>query len=112
MDELDKDDMRRKLPRFQNENFDKNMQLVKRIEAFAKEKHCTPAQLLLAWILAQGKDIIPIPGMRRRGHLEDNIKSLEVKLNADDLQQINEIAPPNIASGARYPENLMNLSNR
>jgi len=112
IDELDKDDSRRKLPRFQGENFDKNLQLVNSINSIADEKACKSAQLLLSWLLAQYDSLIPIPGMRRRSHLEDNIKGLGIELTANDLKRINELVPPDIAAGARYPDNFMQLSNR
>jgi aryl-alcohol dehydrogenase-like predicted oxidoreductase len=106
------DDYRRHSPRFQGENFQKNLDLVARVEAIAKEKKCTPGQLALAWLLAQGEDIIPIPGTKRRSYLEENAGALRVKLTADDLQRIDEVAPHGAASGARYPETMMAMVNR
>jgi aryl-alcohol dehydrogenase-like predicted oxidoreductase len=101
------DDYRRNSPRFQGENFEKNLDLVRRVEAIAKEKKCTPGQLALAWLLAQGPDIIPIPGTKRRKYLEENAAALKVKLNAEDLRRIDEVAPRGAAAGLRYPESMM-----
>jgi aryl-alcohol dehydrogenase-like predicted oxidoreductase len=105
-------DIRRHLPRFQGENFQKNLHLVNQVKEIAFEKKCTPAQLALAWLLAQGEDIIPIPGTKRRERLEENIKALDVELSADDLRRIAEAAPPGAASGTRYPEAFMHMVNR
>jgi aryl-alcohol dehydrogenase-like predicted oxidoreductase len=105
------DDYRRNSPRFQGENFKKNLDLVARIETTAKEKKCTPGQLALAWLLAQGEDIIPIPGTKRRKYLEENAGALKVVLTAQDLQRIDEVAPQGVASGLRYPEHMMKLVN-
>jgi aryl-alcohol dehydrogenase-like predicted oxidoreductase len=105
------DDYRRNSPRFQGENFQKNLDLVARIETIAKEKECTPGQLALAWLLAQGEDIIPIPGTKRRKYLEENAGALNVKLTAQDLQRIDEVAPHGVAAGLRYPEHMMKLVN-
>jgi aryl-alcohol dehydrogenase-like predicted oxidoreductase len=106
------DDYRRTSPRFQGENFQKNLDLVERVEAIAKEKKCTPGQLALAWLLAQGDDIIPIPGTKRRKYLEENAGALDVKLTPDDLRRIDEVAPHGAASGLRYPEQMMAAVNR
>src|SRR3984957_5324725 len=111
-DDLAPDDFRRFSPRFQGENFDKNLQLVARIEAIAKNKHCTPGQLALAWVLAQGDDIVPIPGTRRRKYLEENVGALDVVLTADDLKRIDEVSPKDIAAGGRYPAAMMGSINR
>jgi aryl-alcohol dehydrogenase-like predicted oxidoreductase len=105
------DDYRRNSPRFQGENFQNNLDLVARIETIAKEKECTPGQLALAWLLAQGEDIIPIPGTKRRKYLEENAGALNVKLTAQDLQRIDEVAPHGVAAGLRYPEHMMKLVN-
>jgi aryl-alcohol dehydrogenase-like predicted oxidoreductase len=105
-------DTRRNHPRFQGENFDKNIQLVREVEAMAKEKGCTTAQLALAWVLAKGEDIVPIPGTKRIRYLDDNIGALDVKLTADDLKRLDEILPPGAASGQRYPEHSMATVNR
>lgn len=101
-EDLPQDDYRRHSPRFQGENFQKNLDLVKKIEQMATEKGCTPSQLALAWLLAQGKDIVPIPGTKRRSYLEENLGALKVTLNNDELKQIDEIAPKGVASGDRY----------
>ncbi|HXJ12814.1 MAG TPA: aldo/keto reductase, partial [Candidatus Limnocylindrales bacterium] len=111
-EDLEADDYRRTSPRFQGENFQKNIDLVGRVEAIAREKNCTPGQLALAWLLAQGKDIIPIPGTKRRKYLEENAGALEVRLNADDLRRINDVAPKGAASGPRYSETMMTFVNR
>jgi aryl-alcohol dehydrogenase-like predicted oxidoreductase len=110
-EDLAPDDYRRFSPRFQGENFQKNLDLVARVEAIAKEKKCTPSQLALAWLLAQGPDIIPIPGTKRRKYLEENAGGLSVTLTPEDLRRIDEVAPHGAASGARYPEHMMNLIN-
>jgi len=101
-------DFRRISPRFQGENFNKNLELVQRIERIAAEKNCTPAQLALAWVLAQGDDIVPIPGTKRRTYLDQNLGALDVKLTPTDLKRIDELAPRGAAVGARYPEEYMN----
>lgn len=106
------DDYRRNSPRFQGENFQKNLDLVGRVEAIAKEKGCTPGQLALAWLLAQGQDIIPIPGTKRRKYLEENAGALNIKLTRSDLKRIDEVAPHGVASGSRYPEHMMALVGR
>jgi aryl-alcohol dehydrogenase-like predicted oxidoreductase len=108
-DDLAQDDFRRFSPRFQGKNFQKNLDLVARVEQLAKEKNCTPGQLALAWLLAQGDDIIPIPGTKRRKYLEENVAALNVKLSAGDLRRIDEVAPHGSAAGQRYPEHLMNM---
>jgi aryl-alcohol dehydrogenase-like predicted oxidoreductase len=110
-EDLASDDYRRFSPRFQGENFQKNLDLVARVEDIAKEKECTPSQLALAWLLAQGEDIIPIPGTKRRKYLEENVGGMSVTLTADDLRRIDEVAPHGAASGARYPEHMMALIN-
>jgi aryl-alcohol dehydrogenase-like predicted oxidoreductase len=95
-------------PRFQGENFQKNLELVARVEKLAAEKHCTPAQLALAWVLAQGGDMVPIPGTKRRKYLDDNLGALDVPLTPADLHQIDGVLPRGAAVGARYPEEFMN----
>ena len=110
-DDLAADDYRRHSPRFQGENFQKNLDLVSRVEQVAKERQCTPGQLALAWLLAQGEDIIPIPGTKRRKYLEENAAALQLKLSTDDLHRIEEVAPKGVAAGQRYPESMMNLVN-
>jgi aryl-alcohol dehydrogenase-like predicted oxidoreductase len=105
-------DTRRNHPRFQGENFDKNIALVREVEAMAKEKGCTTAQLALAWVLAKGDDIVPIPGTKRVRYLDQNIAALNVKLSPDDLQRLDEILPPGAAAGQRYPAHSMATVNR
>jgi aryl-alcohol dehydrogenase-like predicted oxidoreductase len=110
-EDFPQDDYRRNSPRFQGENFQRNLDLVNRVEEIAKEKRCTPAQLALAWVLAQDKNIVPIPGTKRRKYLEDNVAALDVKLNAEDLRRIDEIFPSGAAAGPRYPEHMMQIVN-
>jgi aryl-alcohol dehydrogenase-like predicted oxidoreductase len=111
-EDLPADDYRRNSPRFQGENFEKNLDLVRRVEEIAKEKGVKPSQLALAWVLEQGEDIVPIPGTKRRTYLEENVAALDVKLTAQDLQRIEEIFPQGAASGQRYPEHMMAIVNR
>ena len=111
-EDLAPDDYRRFNPRFQGENFQRNLDLVKRVEEIASRKRCTPSQLALAWVLAQGNDIVPIPGTKRRAYLEENIAALDVVLTRDDLARIQEVTPPGAAAGSRYPESMMQLVNR
>jgi aryl-alcohol dehydrogenase-like predicted oxidoreductase len=111
-EDLEPDDYRRHSPRFQSDNFQKNLDLVQRIEEIAKSKSCTPAQLALAWVLAQGDDVVPIPGTKRRKYLEENVGALDVTLTVDDLRQIDEVAPKGAAAGLRYPEAMMASVNR
>lgn len=111
-EDLAEDDYRRFSPRFQGENFKKNLELVDRIREMAEEKNCTPSQLALAWLLAQGEDIVPIPGTKRRKYLEENVGALSVNLSEEDLKRIDEIAPLGVAAGTRYPENNMKTVNR
>ena len=110
-EDLDQDDFRRTSPRFTGENFNKNLALVKKIEAIAKEKNCTPSQLALTWVMAQGDFIFPIPGTKRVKYLEENVKATEVKLSEKDLQEIEEVFPKNAASGMRYTEAGMKTVN-
>ena len=110
-EDLPVDDYRRNSPRFQGENFEKNLELVRRVEEIAREKGCTPAQLALAWVLAQGRDIVPIPGTKRRKYLEENVGALQVELSAEDLARLDEVAPKGMTSGERYPESMMQLVN-
>jgi aryl-alcohol dehydrogenase-like predicted oxidoreductase len=105
------DDYRRQSPRFQGENFAHNLALVRQVETIARQKHCTPAQLALAWVLAQGNDVIPIPGTKRRSYLEQNAAAVDIRLTPEDLRQIDEAAPRGAASGARYPEQMMSFVN-
>ncbi len=111
-DDLAADDYRRLSPRFQGENFDKNLELVKRIEELAAEKNCAPAQLALAWVLAQGSDIVPIPGTKRRKYLEENVGAIKVEITPEELKRIDEVAPRGAAAGTRYPEASMAAVNR
>ena len=110
-EDLAADDYRRFSPRFQGENFQRNLDLVARVEQLAKEKNCTPGQLALAWLLAQGDDIVPIPGTKRRKYLEENVAALNLKLSAGDLRRIDEAAPQGSAAGQRYPAHMMDLVN-
>ena len=110
-EDLPEEDYRRSSPRFQGENFQKNLDLVERVEEIAKRKHCTPAQLAIAWLLAQGDDIGPIPGTKQRRYLEENLRSLEVELTPLDLEQIEEVAPKGAAAGDRYHEAGMKTIN-
>jgi len=111
-EDLGEDDYRRSSPRFQKENFAKNLNLVRRVEDIARKKGCTPGQLALAWLLAQGEDLIPIPGTKRRKYLEENAAAANIKLSPDDLRRIEEAAPHGAAAGLRYPEGMMHLVNR
>jgi aryl-alcohol dehydrogenase-like predicted oxidoreductase len=112
LDDLDPDDWRRNAPRFQGENFRKNLDLVREIDTMAGEKGCTPAQLALAWVLAQGDDIVPIPGTKRRRYLEENVGALDVTLSREELERIDRIIPPGAAAGTRYPEQSMRAVGR
>jgi aryl-alcohol dehydrogenase-like predicted oxidoreductase len=103
-EDLPEDDYRRNSPRFQGENFQRNLDLVERVEEIARSKRCTPAQLALAWLLAQGEDIVPIPGTKQRRYLEENVVALNVGLSPRDLEEIEEVAPKGIAAGERYHE--------
>ncbi len=102
VDDIPQDDRRRAHPRFQGENLTKNLELVRRIEAIANEKRCTPAQLVLAWLLARGQDIVPIPGTKRRERLEENVGAVDVKLSAEDVTRISAAVPVGAAAGLRY----------
>ena len=110
-EDLPEDDYRRFSPRFQGENFQKNLDLVQRMEEIAREKRYKPSQLVLAWVLAQGDDIVPIPGTKRRKYLEENVAAVEVKLTKEDLRRIDEVFPAEAAAGGRYPEHMMALVN-
>jgi aryl-alcohol dehydrogenase-like predicted oxidoreductase len=108
-EDLPEDDYRKTTPRFQGENFQRNLDLVKRVEEIAREKRCTPAQLALAWVLAQAQDIVPIPGTKRRKYLQENVGALNVDLTSEDLQRIDEVAPKDSFAGSRYPAEMMKL---
>jgi aryl-alcohol dehydrogenase-like predicted oxidoreductase len=111
-EDLGPEDFRRHLPRFQGESFERNLRLVEKVKEIAKEKACTPAQLALAWLLAQGEDVIPIPGTKRRARLEENLRAVDIQLSGDELRRIEAAAPFGIAAGTRYPEALMPTVNR
>ncbi len=111
LDVLDQADFRRQNPRFQGENMEKNLRLVAEIEKLAGEKKCTPAQLALAWVLAQGNDVVPIPGTKRIKYLEENVAAASVKLTPEDLKRIDRVAPAGVAAGLRYPEAAMKSVN-
>jgi len=110
-EDLSGDDYRRFSPRFQGENFQKNLDLVKKVEEIAREKGCRPSQLALAWVMAQGNDIVPIPGTKRRKYLEENVAAVDLKLTEHDLRRLNEVFPSGAAAGLRYPEHMMALVN-
>jgi len=105
--DMPEDDRRRQHPRFQEGNLEHNLGLVRRIEEIAREKGATPSQLALAWLLAQGEDVFPIPGTKRRSYLEENVEALSISLTMEDLARINEAMPPGAAAGSRYPEAQM-----
>ena len=111
-EDLAEDDYRRQSPRFQGENFQRNLDLVQRVGEIAREKHCSSAQLALAWVLAQGEEIVPIPGTKRRRYLQENVGALDVNLTSADLARIDEVAPKDSFSGPRYPEAIMQMVNR
>jgi aryl-alcohol dehydrogenase-like predicted oxidoreductase len=110
-EDFPQDDYRRNSPRFQGENFQKNLDLVHRIEQIAREKGCKPSQLALAWVLARDTNIVPIPGTKRRKYLEENVTATDVKLTAEDSRRIDEIFPTGAAAGLRYPEHMMSTVN-
>jgi aryl-alcohol dehydrogenase-like predicted oxidoreductase len=110
-EDLPADDYRRNSPRFQGENFQRNLDLVERVEEIARRKKCTPAQLALAWLLAQGEDVVPIPGTKQRRYLEENLRALEIELTRSDLEEIEEVAPKGVAAGERYHEAGMRTVN-
>src|SRR4051812_25847267 len=110
-EDLPPDDYRRNSPRFQGENFQRNLDLVQRVEEIARRKKCTPAQLALAWLLAQGEDVVPIPGTKQRRYLEENLRALEIDLTRSDLEEIEEVAPKGVAAGERYHEAGMRTIN-
>ena len=106
-EDFDADDYRRHSPRFQGENFARNLSLVEQVQALAARKGCTPAQLALAWVLAQGQDIVAIPGTKRRSRLDENLGALQVELSPAELAAIDAVFPPDAAAGPRYPEAMM-----
>ncbi|HLV95654.1 MAG TPA: aldo/keto reductase [Candidatus Acidoferrales bacterium] len=106
------DDYRRSSPRFQDENFQKNLDLVRRVEEIAREKKCNSSQLALAWVLAQGEDIVPIPGTKHSKYLEENVAAVGLKLSGDDLRRLDEVFPQGAAAGLRYPEHMMKMVGR
>jgi aryl-alcohol dehydrogenase-like predicted oxidoreductase len=110
--DLAPDDWRHTNPRFQGEAFERNLQIATHVKNLAQRKGCSPAQLALAWVLAQGEDIVPIPGTKRVRYLEDNLGALDVTLTPDELTQINHLFPPGVAQGERYAESMMTLVNR
>ena len=110
-DDLPENDFRRTSPRFQQQNLQRNLDLQRRVEEVGRHKNCTPAQLSLAWLLAQGKDIVPIPGTKRQKYLEENAASVNIKLTPDDLSRIEKIAPRGVAAGERYSEPAMRRVN-
>jgi aryl-alcohol dehydrogenase-like predicted oxidoreductase len=111
VDDLAQDDWRRQSPRFQGDNFAKNLDVVAQINELATEKRCTPSQLALAWLLAQGPDLVPIPGTTNKGRLEENLGAINVRLTQAELARIEAVAPPGVAVGQRYHPNLMGLLN-
>ena len=111
-EDLPADDSRRNMPRFQGGNFQKNLDLVKKVEEIAQQKGCAPSQIALSWLLAQGEDIVPIPGTKRRKFLEENMGSLDVTLSNEELYQLNGIFPYGITAGTRYHERGMQTVNR
>ena len=112
IDDLPADDFRRNNPRFQGENFQKNLELVKKVQALAAGKGCTPSQLALAWVLAQGQDIVPIPGTKRAKYLDENLAAIDVRLTPEELEQIDAVLPAGLTSGDRYPAHAMQAVNR
>jgi aryl-alcohol dehydrogenase-like predicted oxidoreductase len=111
-EDLALNDSRHHMPRFQGSNFEHNINLVKKLKEIADQKNCTLAQLALAWLLAQGEDIIPIPGTKRRERLKENLEAIEIELSKDDLRRIEEAAPVGYAAGTRYPQAAMQSVNR
>jgi aryl-alcohol dehydrogenase-like predicted oxidoreductase len=112
VDDFEADDYRRNSPRFQGDNFAKNLKLVDEIRQIAAEKACSASQLALAWVLAQGDDIVPIPGTKRRKYLDENLRALDVELTADDLARIDRVIPPGAASGERYAPHALRAVGR
>lgn len=111
LNDLAPNDWRRRNPRFEEQNLQRNLELAKRVENLAREKKCTPAQLALAWLLAQGEDIVPIPGTKRQKYLEENIAAVSLRLSPEDLARIDKVAPHGVAAGQRYPDEGMRRVN-
>jgi aryl-alcohol dehydrogenase-like predicted oxidoreductase len=111
LDDLAADDFRRNSPRFQGENFQKNLDLVQKVRGLATAKGCTPSQLALAWVLAHGQEIVPIPGTKRMKYLDENLGAVEVRLTAEELKEIDAVLPPGVASGDRYHAQAMKAVN-
>ena len=109
LDDLAEDDWRRFMPRFEGENFSKNLELVDRVEKLAANKDCTPAQFALAWVLAQGADVVPIPGTRSASRLEENAAAVDITLTGSELAEIDDVIPKDLAVGTRYPEEAMKM---
>ena len=109
--DFDEDDYRRHSPRFQGENFERNLQLVERVKEFAKDIGATPSQLALAWVLSKGEDVVPIPGTKRRKYLEENAAAVDIQLSPAQLQELEEIFPPEAVAGERYAPHVMSLVN-
>jgi len=105
--DIPEDDRRRQHPRFEEKNLERNVEFVRKVEQFARDKGCTPGQLVLAWLLAQGRDIVPIPGTKRRDRLEENVRAAEVRLSADEVTRLSDAVPVGAAAGLRYPEPQM-----
>ena len=108
-EKLEQNDVRRRLPRFQEKNLERNIALVQRLEEMARSKGCSPPQLALAWLLAKGRDIVPIPGTKRRRYLEENVRAAELSLSDEEIDALDEAFPPGSAAGARYPPESMRL---
>ena len=105
--DIPEDDRRRQHPRFEEKNLERNVEFVRKVEQLARDKGCTPGQLVLAWLLAQGRDIVPIPGTKRRDRLEENVRSADVRLSADEAARLSDAVPVGAAAGLRYPEPQM-----
>jgi len=105
--DIPEDDRRRQHPRFEEKNLERNVELVRKVERLAREKGCTPGQLVLAWLLAQGRDVVPIPGTKRRDRVEENVRAADVRLSADEVARLSDAVPVGAASGPRYPEPQM-----
>jgi len=111
-EDIPENDYRRRDPRYLGENFNRNLELVKKLEELAAKKKCLTSQLAIAWVLAQGDDIVPIPGTKQRKYLEQNLGALDVRLSKEELRQIDAIAPKGVTAGTRYPEPMMQMLGR